>query len=35
MEGILSSLEGRALIVITHDMVLADKMDRIYRMEAS
>lgn len=35
MDGILSHLKGRALIIITHDMVLADRMDRIYRMDPS
>ncbi len=35
MDGILSHRKERALIIITHDMVLADRMDRIYRMDAS
>lgn len=35
MDGILSHLNGRALLIITHDMVLAERMDRIYRMDAS
>ncbi|MBR4696483.1 MAG: thiol reductant ABC exporter subunit CydC [Selenomonadaceae bacterium] len=38
MDGILSHLNGRALLIITHDMVLAERMDKIYRihfMEAS
>lgn len=33
MTGILSHLEGRGLLLITHDMVLADQMDRIIRMD--
>ncbi len=32
MEGILSHLEGRSLLIITHDMLLAHRMDHIYAM---
>ena len=32
MEGILSHHEERALVIITHDMVLAERMDKIYRL---
>ena len=32
MEGIFSHLKGRALVIITHDMVLAERMDKIYTL---
>lgn len=32
MEGILSHQKERALIIITHDMVLAERMDKIYTL---